>query len=215
MEDQLSRAEEWVNAATHGLGAVASTVGGAILISLALHVGDPWQVLGISVYAASLVLLYSASTLYHAVHHQIAKARLRVFDHCAIYLLIAGTYTPFTLGVLRGAWGWTMLAIVWSLALAGIVYKLFFLGRFPRLSTAMYLAMGWLGLALVPSLLRMLPTSTLLWLLAGGLAYTAGTIFFHSRRIPYAHAIWHGFVLTGSTCHFVAILSQVAPASGT
>ena len=214
MEDQLSRGEEWVNAATHGLGAVASAAGGAVLISLALHVGDAWQILGISVYAASLVLLYSASTLYHAVRHEIAKARLRVFDHCAIYLLIAGTYTPFTLGVLRGTWGWTMLATVWSLAVAGILYKLFFLGRFPRLSTAMYLAMGWLGLALVPPLLRMLPTSTLLWLLAGGLAYTAGTVFFHSRRIPYAHAIWHGFVLAGSACHFVAILSQVGPASG-
>ena len=204
--------EEWINALTHGFGAIASTVGGAVLVSLAVRFGDLWQILGASIYSASLVLLYSASTLYHAVQHQVAKARLRILDHCAIYLLIAGTYTPFALGVLRGPWGWTLLAVIWTLALGGIVYKLFLLGRFPRLSTGMYLAMGWLAVLMLPSMLRHLPISTLLWLLVGGLAYTGGTLFFHSRR-PYAHPVWHGFVLTGSACHFIAVLSQVLPAS--
>lgn len=201
--------EEVINAVTHGMGVVASIVGGAVVITLAAGLGDAWLLLGMIVYSASLVVLYAASTLYHAIPHRSAKARLRVFDHCAIYLLIAGTYTPFMLGALRGAWGWTLLGFVWSLALGGIVYKLFLLGRYPRLSTAMYLAMGWLAIVALPAMLRSLSLTVMLWLLAGGLAYTAGTLFYHSRRIPYAHAIWHGFVLAGSGCHFVAVLMQV------
>lgn len=201
--------EEVINAVTHGMGVVASIVGGAVVITLAAGLGDAWLLLGMVVYSASLVVLYAASTLYHAIPHRSAKARLRVFDHCAIYLLIAGTYTPFMLGALRGAWGWTLLGFVWSLALGGIVYKLFLLGRYPRLSTAMYLAMGWLAIVALPAMLRSLSLTVMLWLLAGGLAYTAGTLFYHSRRIPYAHAIWHGFVLAGSGCHFVAVLMQV------
>lgn len=203
-----------MNAATHGLGVLASVVGGAVLIALALRMGDGWQVLGAAVYSASLVLLYSASTLYHAVGREPLKARLRVFDHCAIYLLIAGTYTPFALGVLRGRAGWAVLGVVWSLALGGVVYKLFLLGRFPRLSTGMYLAMGWLAVFILPAMVELLTLPALLWLLGGGLAYTAGTVFFHSRRIPYAHAIWHGFVLTGSACHFMAVLAQLLPVAG-
>jgi hemolysin III len=134
-----------------------------------------------------------------------------VLDHCAIYLLIAGTYTPFLLDSLRDRWGLTLLAGVWTMALVGIVYKLFLLGRFPRLSTAMYLAMGWLAVLALPALLRALSLPIVLWLVAGGLAYTVGTAIFHSRRIPYAHAIWHGFVLVGSACHFVAVLLQLMP----
>ena len=206
--------EELVNALTHGLGAVASAVGGATLIALALRVGDLWQVLGTAIYTTSLILLYSASTLYHAARSRVLKARLRVLDHSAIYLLIAGTYTPFGLGVLRGERGWSLLAALWVLAVAGVVYKLFLLERFPRLSTATYLAMGWLGVLMLPTMARLLPASTLLWLVAGGVAYTAGTVFFHARRVRYAHAIWHGFVLTGSACHFMAVLSQLLPASG-
>ena len=199
---ERSADEEWVNALTHGIGAAASAAGGAALVWLAVRMGDLWQVVGISVY--------SASTLYHAVRRSaIAKARLRIFDHCAIYLLIAGTYTPFALGALRGGRGWSLLAILWTMALAGIVYKLFLLERFPRFSTAMYLAMGWMAVFLLPSMVRLLSLSTLLWLMAGGIAYTAGTFFFHARRIRYAHAIWHGFVLTGSACHFIAVLSQL------
>ena len=206
--------EEWINALTHGLGMAASTVGGATLIWLAMRAGDLWQLVGISIYSASLVLLYSASTLYHAVRSAIAKARLRVFDHCAIYLLIAGTYTAFALGRLRGEHGWGLLALLWALALAGVVYKLFLLERFPRFSTGMYLAMGWMGVLALPTIMRLLSPATLLWLVAGGIAYTAGTVFFHAERVRYAHAIWHGFVLTGSACHFMAVLSQLLPARG-
>jgi hemolysin III len=205
--------EEVVNALTHGLGVLASIAGGAVVITLAARGGDLWQLGGIIVYSVSLVLLYSASTLYHAVQHRIRKSRLRMLDHCAIYLLIAGTYTPFLVGTLRGAWAWTLLGAVWSLALGGIVYKLFLLGRFPRLSTATYLALGWLGLAALPIMWSALSVAALLWLLAGGLAYTVGTLFFHNRRIRYAHAIWHSFVLLGSGCHFVAVLLQILPVS--
>jgi hemolysin III len=202
--------EEVANAVTHALGALASLAGGAGVVTVAARSDDPWLLAGTLVFSITLVMLYGASTLYHSVRHDLRKARLRVLDHCAIYLLIAGTYTPFTLDALHGAWRWTLLASVWGMALAGIVYKLFLLGRFPRLSTATYLAMGWLAVLVLPALLRALPLTTVLWLVAGGLAYTVGTFFFHSRRIPYAHAIWHGFVLVGSACHFVALV-QILP----
>lgn len=213
MERDGSR-EELANALTHGLGAVASLVGGGAIVMLAARDADPWLLAGALVYSVTLVMLYAASTLYHAARIEERRARLRVLDHCAIYLLIAGTYTPFTLAALRGAWGWSLLAAVWGMALAGIVYKLFLLGRFPRLSTATYLVMGWLAVLAMPALARALSLTTVLWLIAGGLAYTVGTLFFHSRRIPYAHAIWHGFVMVGSACHFVAVLLQLLPAPG-
>ena len=206
-----ARREELVNALTHGLGALASLVGGAVVIALSVRVGDRFQLAGMVVYTISLVLLYTASTLYHAARDGVGKSRLRMVDHCAIYCLIAGTYTPFLLGALRGAWGWTLLTAIWGLALAGIIYKLFLLGRFPLLSTASYLALGWVALAALPLMLGTLSVGALTWLLAGGLAYSFGTLFFHSRRIPYAHGIWHGFVLLGSGCHFVAVLLQVLP----
>ena len=214
MEDVIDPREEVASALTHGLGAVASVAGGAVLITLAALYGDAWQVVGASVFCASLVLLYSASTLYHAVRSRVARARLQVFDHCAIYVLIAGTYTPFMLVELRGGWGWSLFGTVWALAVAGTVFKLFCTGRFRRLSTAIYLAMGWLVVVATGPLLRALPGSTLLWLVAGGLSYTAGTWFYLNRRIRYAHAIWHLFVLGGSVCHFVAVLSQVLRGGG-
>lgn len=202
--------EEIANALTHGFGLVASAIGGAVLIALAAVFGDLWQIVGAAVFTVSLLLLYSASTLYHAVRSQWAKTRLQVFDHCAIFILIAGTYTPFALGDLRGGWGWLLLATVWSLAIAGIVFKLFCTGRLHVLSTLMYIAMGWLALVVIKPLLHALPGAALAWLLAGGIAYTAGTLFYHSHR-RYAHAVWHLFVLAGSTCHFAAVLSQVLP----
>jgi hemolysin III len=214
MDEVIDVREEVASALTHGLGVVASAAGGAVLVTLAVLYGDAWQVVGASVFCASLVLLYTASTLYHAVRHRIARARLQVFDHCAIYVLIAGTYTPFTLVGLRGGWGWTLFGVVWGLAAAGVVFKLFCTGRFRRLSTAIYLAMGWMVVVAAGPMLRSLDVSTLLWLAAGGLTYTAGTFFYLSRR-RYAHAIWHLFVLGGSVCHFVAVLSQVLPPTGT
>jgi hemolysin III len=203
--------EELANVLTHGAGAVASLVGAAVLVSVAALWGDAWTVVGSAVFGATLVLLYTASTLYHAAHSPAVKARLKVLDHCAIYLLIAGSYTPFTLNGLRGGWGWSLFGVVWTLAVAGTVFKLFFTGRFPRLSTATYIAMGWLAVIAIVPMVQRLPAVTLGWMVAGGVIYTAGTVFYHNRRIRYAHAIWHVFVIGGSACHFAAVLTQVVP----
>lgn len=206
-----SRREEVVNALTHGAGILMSLIGAAVLITHSVRLGDAWQLTGVVIYCVSLLLLYTASTLYHAVKQESGKTRLKIFDHCAIYLLIAGTYSPFLLGALRGPWAWSFLGIVWGLALGGVVYKLFLVGRFPRFSTGTYLALGWLVVAMLPLMISSLSVAALLWLLAGGVAYTAGTFFYHNHRIPYAHGIWHCFVLLGSGCHFAAILLQVLP----
>lgn len=197
--------EEFVNAVTHGLGMVASVAAAAVLVVLAALNGDAWLITGVSVFATSLIALYTASTLYHAVRSEALKARLKVLDHAAIYLLIAGTYTPFMIGALRGGWGWSLFAVVWGLAVVGIALKLVYTGRYRVLSTSMYVAMGWLVLIGMGPLIRALDPVTLVWLVAGGVAYTAGTPFYHSGRIPYAHAVWHLFVLAGSVCHAVAV----------
>lgn len=212
-DDRLSIAEEIASAVTHGLGALASAVAGAVLITLAALWADAWHVVGTSVFVASLVLLYTASTLYHAIPYDRAKRMLQVFDHCAIYILIAGTYTPFLLVGLRGSWGWTLFGVIWALAAVGVIFKLFYTGRFKRLSTGIYLGMGWLVIIALRPMIQALPGVTLAWLVAGGLAYTAGTIFYMSRRIPYAHAVWHLFVLAGSACHFAAVLNEVLRAA--
>lgn len=201
--------EELANALTHGLGATAALAGGAVLITLAALYGDGWQLAGAIVFGTCLLLLYLASTLYHAIQHPVAKARLKVFDHCAIYLLIAGTYTPFTLVGLRGPWGWSLFAAIWTLALAGVVFKLFYTGRFKLLSTAIYIAMGWLVIVAIKPLLGALDGWTLGWMFAGGAFYTLGTVFYHRPSLPYSHAIWHLFVLGGSFCHYVAVMAQV------
>jgi hemolysin III len=200
-----ARREELANVLTHGVGVVASVSGAAVLIVLAALSGDAWVIVGVSVFATSLIALYTASTLYHAVRSSVLKARLKVLDHAAIFLLIAGTYTPFMIGALRGGWGWSLFGVIWGLAVAGIGLKLVFTGRFQVLSTAMYVAMGWLVLVGMGPLVRALDPVTLVWLVAGGVAYTAGTPFYHSPRIPYAHAVWHLFVLAGSVCHAIAV----------
>ena len=205
----LDLRDEIASALTHGLGAVAALAGGAVLITLtALH-GDAWQLGASIVFGVTLLLLYTASTLYHAIQHPVAKGRLKVFDHCAIYLLIAGTYTPFTLIGLRGPWGWGLFIAIWSLALCGVIFKLFYTGRFKRLSTFIYIAMGWLIIVAIKPMLNSLDAWTLSWLLAGGVFYTLGTYFYHRESIPYSHAIWHLFVIAGSVCHFVAVTAQV------
>ncbi|MGO1071804.1 PAQR family membrane homeostasis protein TrhA [Lysobacter sp. CA199] len=203
--------EEIANALTHGLGATAALAGGAVMITLAALHGDAWQLGSAIVFGISLLLLYLASTLYHAIQHPVVKGRLKVFDHCAIYLLIAGTYTPFTLIGLRGPWGWGLFAAIWGLAFAGIVFKLFYTGRFKLLSTLIYIAMGWLVLVAIKPLLNALDAWTLGWLLAGGICYTFGTVFYHRPSLKYSHAIWHLFVVAGSVCHYIAVLSQVVP----
>ena len=205
------RRQARANVSTHALGMLASIAGGITLIVLASLGGSPWQLVSAAIYAATLVLLYLASTLYHSARDRQLRRRLKVLDHCAIYLLIAGTYTPFTLVALRGGWGWTLFGLIWGLAVAGMVFKLFFTGRFKRTSTALYVAMGWICLIAIVPLVKALSDWAFAWLLAGGVAYTSGTLFYHASRIPYSHAIWHLFVLAGSGCHFVAVCSQVLP----
>lgn len=203
--------EETANAITHGIGLLLSVVGAAALITASALHGTAWHIVSSSVYGASLVLLYSSSTLYHAVRSPRIKRLFRMFDHSSIYLLIAGTYTPFTLVNLRGGWGWTLFGIVWALTLGGIVFKYVALDRFPILSTSIYIAMGWLVVLGIKPMLALVPWHGFVWLLAGGLFYTAGVFFFASKRIPYAHSIWHMFVICGSICHYCAVYFYVLP----
>jgi hemolysin III len=204
-----TRSEEIANSLTHGAGLVLSVAGLSVLVTLAALRGDAWTVVGGAVFGASLVVLYGASTLYHALRARRWKRVLRVFDHAAIFLLIAGTYTPFTLANLRGPWGWSLFGVVWALAAAGVVLKAFFTGRFGILSTLIYLFMGWLVLLAIRPLVGALPHGSLVLLFAGGAAYTAGTLFYCWKRLPYHHAVWHLFVLAGSSCHFFAVLGSV------
>ena len=201
--------EERASALTHGVGALAALAGGAVLVALASLHGDGWQLAAAIVFSISLLLLYSASTLYHAVQQPRAKSALKVLDHCAIYLLIAGTYTPFTLVALRGDVGRNLFVAIWSLAAAGIAFKLFFTGRFKLLSTAVYVAMGWLVLVAIHPVMQALDAWTFGWLLAGGAFYTLGTVFYHRPSMRYSHAVWHLFVVAGSVCHYIAVLAQV------
>lgn len=201
--------QEIANVVTHGVGALLSIGGGAVLITLAaIHAGAR-EIVSAAVFTATLVLLYTASTLYHAATSPSRRARLKVLDHCAIFLLIAGTYTPFTIAAIRGGWGWSLFGVIWGMAVAGIVFKLFFTGRFRGLSTAMYVGMGWLVLVALVPLLQALTPAGLAWLVAGGVLYTLGTLFYHRESVPYAHAIWHGFVLAGSSCHFAAVAIEI------
>lgn len=201
--------EELANALTHGLGATAALAGGAVLVTLTAIHGDGWRLAGAIVFGMALLLLYIASTLYHAISHPVAKGRLKVFDHCAIYVLIAGTYTPFTLVGLRGPTGWWLFGTIWALALLGVVFKLFYTGRFKRLSTLIYVAMGWLVLVAARPMFHALDAAALAWLLAGGVAYTLGTVFYLRPQLRYSHAIWHGFVIAGSVCHYTAVMLHV------
>jgi hemolysin III len=206
MERRLSLGEEIANSVTHGVAALASVAALPILLVVAVARGDRWQVVGGAIFGSTLVMLYLASTLYHALPHRRAKRVFRVLDHSAIYLLIAGTYTPFALGALRGPWGWSLLGAVWTLAALGIITKATLGFRFPRLSTAVYVAMGWLALIAVQPLLAHVGLAGLMWLLAGGLCYTAGVVFFAWERLRYGHMVWHLFVAAGSVCHFFAVL---------
>lgn len=207
--DEQTPREEAANVLTHGLGAAASLVAGVALVAMAAAGGDPWRIAGASVFSAALVLLYSASAVYHATPGGPAKNRLEILDHCAIFVLIAGTYTPFTLVTLQGAWGWGLFGAIWALAAAGVTLKLIFATRFKLLSTLLYIAMGWLVVVAAGPMAQALSPGTLLLLVAGGVTYTAGTLFYHNRRLPYAHAIWHLFVLGGSVLHFLAVASQI------
>ncbi len=204
--------EEIANALTHGVGLLASLVGLPVLVLSALSRGERSAVIGMSVFGASLIALYAASTLYHAIPHPTLKQRMRVVDHAAIYLLIAGTYTPFTLGVLRGTWGWTLFGIVWTLAALGVLFKVRFgSGRFHRVSTAVYVLMGWVIIVAIRPLMRTMDHAGLILLIAGGLCYTGGVIFYIDKRRSWTHPVWHLFVLGGSVCHYFAVLWYSSP----
>jgi len=204
-----SRGEEIANSVSHGVGFVAAVAVLPVLAVNALQHGSA-ALVGALVFGVSAVLLYLISTLYHALTPVRAKQVFRVLDHGAIYLLIAGTYTPFMLGALRGPWGWTLLGAVWVLAIFGIVLKARGGIRYPRFSTALYLGMGWLIMVAAKPFLDAVPVPGLLWLAAGGLAYTAGVGFYAASRLPYRHFVWHLFVLAGTACHAVAVLRYAA-----
>ncbi|MDH4132664.1 MAG: hemolysin III family protein [Gemmatimonadota bacterium] len=209
MQRAQSRGEEIANSVSHGIGFVAAVAVLPVLAVNALQHGSA-ALIGALVFGVSAVLLYLTSTLYHALTPVRAKQVFRVLDHGAIYLLIAGTYTPFMLGVLRGPIGWSLLGAVWVLALFGIVLKARGGIRYPRFSTALYLGMGWLVIVAAKPFLDAVPVPGLLWLAAGGLAYTAGVGFYAASRLPYRHFVWHLFVLTGTACHVVAVLRYAA-----
>ncbi|MBW8363010.1 MAG: hemolysin III family protein [Rhizobium sp.] len=208
---QQSQGEEIANSISHGLALVAALVGTPYLILTAVRHGDARFVVGASIFAATVIILYLSSTLYHALPVGKAKRVFRLIEHSAIFLLIAGTYTPFTLGVLRGTWGWTLLGIVWGLAAGGVVLKVSNKGDHPILSTSLYLSMGWLIVVAVKPMVASVPTAGLLWLLAGGLAYTLGVVFFAlDSRLKYGHLIWHLCVMAGTTSHYFAVLGYAA-----
>ena len=204
---EQSRGEEIANSISHGAGLIAALVGTPFLVMHAVRHGDAGSIAGSCIFAASMVLLYLASTLYHSLPAGKAKRMFRIIEHSAIFLLIAGTYTPFTLGVLRGGWGWTLLGLVWGLALAGVILKIFDRMSHPIISTGLYLLMGWLIVIAADPMLVRVPLSGLLWLVAGGVAYTAGVAFFVTdARLRYGHFIWHLFVMAGTACHYFAVL---------
>lgn len=208
---RYSFGDELASSIIHGLGIVLSIAGLAILVAFAALHGNALAVVACAVFGSSLVLLYTASTLYHAIPAAAAKPTLRALDHIAIYLLIAGTYTPFTLIALPGAWGWSLFAAVWTLALAGSALELGFLKRYHKLAVLLYVGMGWIGMIAFEPLSQHLQTGGTTLLLAGGLAYTLGVPFYLWRKLPYHHALWHVFVLAGSVLHFLAVLLYVIP----
>jgi len=203
--------EEIFHSITHGIGSGLSIAGLTLLLVLAILFGDVYQIVSFSIFGASLVLLYLSSTLYHGFQQPRVKHIFKIFDHASIYLLIAGTYTPFLLIGLGGSTGWTFLFIVWGIALFGVIFKVLFIERFQVLSVVTYLLMGWLCVFIFREMVASIPLGAIIWLAIGGLFYTVGVIFYALQKIPYMHAVWHFFVLGGSLCHFIAVLLYLAP----
>jgi hemolysin III len=206
-----SQGEEIANSVSHGIGLIGALIGTPFLIINAARHGGAGIIVGASVFAASMILLYLASTLYHALPIGKAKRCFRIIEHSAIFILIAGTYTPLTLGILRGALGWTLFGTIWGLAIAGVLLKAFYKTAHPVLSTGLYLLMGWLLVIAVKPLFAEMPTAGLVLLIVGGVSYTAGVAFFATdSRLKYGHMIWHLFVMTGTTCHYFLVLWYAA-----
>jgi hemolysin III len=209
-ERTQTRGEEIANSVSHGVGLLLALAAFPVLAMSTPRRGDMTEMIGATVFGFTVVLLYSTSMLFHAFPHSRAKRVFQVLDHSAIYLLIAGTYTPFTLGVLRGTWGWTLFGLVWSMAAIGILLKSLGGIRYNTLSTFVYLAMGWLVVIAADTVWTLVPGWGIFWLFAGGVAYTAGAVFFLAERIRYFHFVWHLFVIAGTACHFIAVLWYAA-----
>lgn len=208
---KYDKKEEILNAITHGIGAGLAIAALVILVVFAAMRGDAWRVVSFSIYGSTMIILYLSSTFYHAFTIPKVKTIFKFFDHASIYLLIAGTYTPFLLVNLRGPWGWSLFGVIWGLAIAGIVFKAYFVHRFNKLATMIYILMGWMIVIAMKKMIQTIDLGGIIWLVGGGLAYTVGTIFYLKKSIKYFHAIWHLFVLGGSICHFFAILLYVLP----
>lgn len=206
-----SPAEEWINISSHAVGLVLSVVALTLLVMHANLNGNVWHIVSFSIFGASLIILFAASTVYHSAKNPDVRARLRIVDHASIYVLIAGTYTPFTLVTLNGSTGWTIFGITWGMALCGIVLKLFFTGRYSLLSTLMYVFMGWVIIFAIKPLVENLSSEGLFWLVLGGVSYTVGAILYSIKKIKFNHAIFHVFVLLGAFCHFVSVYFYVLP----
>lgn len=209
---RYSLTEDIASSITHGVGMAFGVAALAVLVTLGALQADVWRVVGFAVYGTTLVLLYLFSTFYHAIRRPGLKRMFRYLDHSAIYMLIAGTYTPFLLVNMRGVWGWTLFGIIWGLAVLGIVFNFVLMGRSRVLAGLVYIGMGWMVVVAVKPLIETVPFGGIAWLLAGGLSYTFGVVFYVWKNLPFNHAIWHLFVLGGSICHFVAILLYVLPA---
>lgn len=209
-----SHAEERLNIMSHAAGTVLGVAGLVFLIIRATTLGNAWHVVSFTIFGASMIVLYGISTIYHSSTHLAFRKNMRTLDHAAIYVLIAGSYTPFTLVTLQGPVGWALFAASWGMATIGIVLKLFYTGRFNLISTLMYIFMGWIIVFAIKPLIANLPTEGLVWLFSGGIAYTVGAVFYSIKKMPYGHAIFHFFVLGGSICHFVSVYFFVLPAPG-
>jgi hemolysin III len=203
--------EELLNSVTHGAGVLLSVAALVLLIVFSSLYGGARHVVSCTIFGVTLILLYSASTLYHSFRKPHLKRVFKIFDHSCIYLLIAGTYTPFLIVVLRGVMGWTLFGVIWFLAATGVIFKIFFAHRFKILSTIAYVIMGWIIIFAIKPLIDSLPAYGIVWLVAGGLAYTLGVVFYVWKKLPFNHAIWHLFVLAGSVCHFIAVIFYVLP----
>jgi hemolysin III len=204
-------AEQFANAATHGIGIVLAIVGLVVMMIHANARGDAWHVIGCAIFGATMIACFTTSTLYHSISAEHLRGFLRALDHSAIFLLIAGTYTPFMLVNLRGPWGWSLLTVIWTAALVGIVLRLFWRGRFHGVVVGLYLAMGWAVVFAIKPMLDKVAAGGMWLLLAGGLAYTGGVVFYKWKSLPHHHAIWHLFVLLGCGLHYFAVLFHVIP----
>lgn len=209
--NEYSVLEEYLHAATHGVGVILSILGLSWMLALSISAGDPWRIVASSIYGASLIMLFLASTVYHGMHASRHRELFKMLDHCAIYLLIAGTYTPFLLVAMRGTAGWWMFGTIWVLATAGIIKKLVLKHRFPKLALATYLGMGWLAVFVAPQMIDAIGAGGIAWLVAGGLCYTIGAVFYAAEKLPFNHTVWHVFVLGGGICHFLGIVWYVLP----